>query len=191
MSVLTFWRRLSSDVWSVVIGHCVNASPAKIVSPMLSFGLSAMNEPATAFAASRRLGFRSSASIDVDTSIESMMSMPSTVRSSHALRVCGRHRASTMSVNVAQRRAVGSHASLWRSVFGASARSQVSLSVIVGSERLRYLTYHIRYGMRSISSRKYSLFANSICFFSTRVVVSCCPAYAMMRRQGPLLHIIL
>ena len=80
MSVRTPCSRLSSDAWSVVIGHWVNASPAKMVRPMLSFGRPEMNSAATLFAASMRLGFRSSASIEVETSIAIMISMPSVVR---------------------------------------------------------------------------------------------------------------
>ena len=78
MSVRTLCNMLSNDVWSVVIGHCVNASPAKIVRPILSLGLPEMNSAATSLAASMRLGFKSSASMEVDTSMASMMSMPST-----------------------------------------------------------------------------------------------------------------
>ena len=85
MSVRTFCRRLSRLAWSVVIGHCVNDSPAKMVSPILSSGRPEINSAATSFAASIRLGLRSSASIDVDTSIASMMSMPSVVRLPHEL----------------------------------------------------------------------------------------------------------
>ncbi len=85
MSVRTLCNRLSSDAWSVVIGHCVNASPAKIVRPILSLGLPEMNSAATSLAASIRFGFKSSASMEVDTSMASMMSMPSTCLCPHEL----------------------------------------------------------------------------------------------------------
>ena len=120
MSVLTPCKRFSSEAWSVVIGHCVKASPAKIVSPMLSFGRSAMNSEATLFAASIRFGLRSSASIEVETSIASIMSMPSVVRSFHEFRVCGRAKAKTISVKAASRSSIGRLSSLIRQLFGAN-----------------------------------------------------------------------
>ena len=85
MSVRTDCNMYNRDVWSVVIGHCVKDSPANMVRPILSLGRPAMNSAATFFAASIRLGLRSSASIEVETSIASMMSMPSTDFVSHAL----------------------------------------------------------------------------------------------------------
>ena len=85
ISVRTLCNILMSDVWSVVMGHCVKASPAKIVNPMLSLGRSAINSAATFFAASNRLGFKSSASMEVETSIASIMLIPSTCFSPHEL----------------------------------------------------------------------------------------------------------
>ena len=87
MSQLTLLKRFSSTAWSVVMGHCVNDSPEKMVRPMLSFGRPAMNSDATFLAASMRLGRRSSASIEVEMSMHSMMSMPSIVRSLQELLV--------------------------------------------------------------------------------------------------------
>ena len=164
-SVLVFCKRLSNDAWSVVIGHWVNASPANIVRPMLSLGRSEMNDEATFFAASMRFGFRSSASMDVDISMASMMSMPSTVRSSHALRVCGRQSTITSSASVIHLKAMGVQTSLWRNVFGASFSNHVSLRVIVGSDFFLNWKYHTRYGISRSRSRKYSLFANSMFVF--------------------------
>ena len=119
MSVLTPFSRLSNEAWSVVIGHCVNASPANMVRPMLSLGRSAMNDAATSFAASIRLGFRSSASILVDTSMASIMSMPSTFLSSHALWVCGRAIAITIIAKATQRSIMGRCINLTLSPTGA------------------------------------------------------------------------
>ena len=119
ISVLVPFRRFCNEAWSTVIGHWVNASPAKIVRPILSFGRSAINSPATALAASIRLGFKSSASILVDTSIASMISMPSTVFSFHALRVCGRARAITMRMNAIHLSAIGTPISLTLQLTGA------------------------------------------------------------------------
>ena len=119
ISVLTFCKRFSSEAWSVVIGHCVKASPAKIVRPMLSSGRPEMNSAATSLAASIRLGFRSSASMDVDTSMASMMSMPSTVLLPHELCVCGRAKMMTMSAKVTQRNSIGISRMRSRQLFGA------------------------------------------------------------------------
>ena len=119
MSVRTFCKRLSSEAWSVVIGHWVKASPANIDKPMLSLGRPMINSDATALAASIRLGLRSSASILVETSMASIMSMPSTDLFFHELLVCGRAITITMSVNVTMRNSSWSGISLTRQLFGA------------------------------------------------------------------------
>ena len=106
MSVRTFCSRLSNEAWSVVMGHCVKASPAKMLRPMLSLGRPEINSAATCLAASRRLGFRSSANIDVLTSIASMMSIPSTVLFFHELRVCGRASTTTIMVKASIRSSI-------------------------------------------------------------------------------------
>ena len=90
ISVLTSCNILNKDAWSVVIGHCVKASPAKIVKPILSFSLSEINSEATFLAASILLGFKSSANIERETSIASIISMPKTDFLLHELGVCGR-----------------------------------------------------------------------------------------------------
>ncbi len=119
MSVRTPCSRFSSEVWSVVIGHCVKASPAKMVRPMLSFGRPEMNSAATFLAASMRFGFRSSASIEVETSIASIMSMPSVVRSLHELRVCGLASTMTSSTKASTRSSVGKWSIRIRRLLGA------------------------------------------------------------------------
>jgi len=119
MSVRTLCSRLSSDVWSVVIGHWVKASPAKMVRPILSLGRPEMNSAATSLAASMRLGFKSSANIEVETSIANMMSMPSTCLCPQELWVWGRARMKTMSVNTTQRSSIGALTSRTRQLFGA------------------------------------------------------------------------
>ena len=103
ISVRTFCNRFSSEAWSVVIGHCVKASPANIDSPILSLGRPVINSAATCLAASIRLGFRSSASIDVETSIASMMSIPSIVWFFHEFWVCGRASTNTTNTKTAIR----------------------------------------------------------------------------------------
>ena len=124
------------------MGHCVNASPANIVNPMLSLGLPDMKSAATSFAASMRLGFKSSASIDVDTSMASMMSMPSTVLLPHELCVWGRARTMTISVNVMQRSSIGRFMICSRQLFGALRYALVSLIRIVGSLFFLPRKYH-------------------------------------------------
>ena len=119
MSVRTFCNRLSSEVWSVVMGHCVKASPAKMLRPMLSSGRPEMNSAATCLAASRRLGFRSSASILVETSMASMMSMPSIDLFFHEFWVCGRAMARTSIVKASMRSIICSGTNLCFQLFGA------------------------------------------------------------------------
>ena len=119
MSVLTLWSRLSSVWWSTVIGHCVNASPAKMVSPILSSGRPEINSAATSLAASSLLGLglMSMASILVDTSMASMMSMPSTERSPHELWVLGRASTTTTIVKARSLRSMGRWMSRCRQLF--------------------------------------------------------------------------
>ena len=119
ISVLTLCNRFISDAWSVVIGHWVKASPAKMVNPILSLGRSAMNSEATFLAASNLLGFKSSANIEVETSIASMISMPSTCLLSQELWVCGRAITMTISTNAMQRNPIGKSINLIFQLFGA------------------------------------------------------------------------
>ena len=61
----------------MVIGHWVKLSPAKTTMPILSYGLWAMNSMAISLAALSLSGLKSRASILVDTSMASIMSIPS------------------------------------------------------------------------------------------------------------------
>ena len=119
ISVLTLLNILISDAWSVVIGHCGKASPAKIVQPILSFGLSDINSEATFFAASKRFGFKSSANIDVETSIASIISIPSTCLLPHEVCVCGRAITITMNIKAKHRNTIGKLISFIFQLFGA------------------------------------------------------------------------
>ena len=103
-----------------------------------------INSDATALAASIRLGLRSSANILVDTSMASMMSIPSTDLFFHELLVCGRASTSTSRVNVAMRSNNCRGISLTRQLFGAYLNANVSLIRIVGSLFFLYITYHIK-----------------------------------------------
>ena len=107
ISALTLFNRLISEAWSVVIGHCVNDSPAKIVRPILSSGRPDINSVATLLAASILFGFKSSASILVETSTASIMSMPSTCLLPQLLLVCGRASIITNKINISMRKTVG------------------------------------------------------------------------------------
>ena len=78
-----------------------------------------INSEATALAASMRLGLRSSASILVDTSMASIMSMPSTDLFFHELLVCGRASTITIRVNVTMRNSSWSGMSFTRQLLGA------------------------------------------------------------------------
>ena len=90
ISHFTALSMLSTTAWSIVRGHWVKLSPAKIVSPILSFFLLFTKFAATSFAASMRLGRKSIASILVDTSVASMISIPSMLLSSQLSVDCGR-----------------------------------------------------------------------------------------------------
>ncbi len=50
------FSKFNSTLWSVVSGHCVKLSPAKITRPILSFFLSIINSDATLLAACSRSG---------------------------------------------------------------------------------------------------------------------------------------
>ena len=91
-----------------------------------------------------RLGFRSSASIDVDTSIASMMSIPSTVLFFHEFCVCGRASANTSSTKTATRNHSCSGISATFHERVTSRYTDVSLMRIVGSVFLLYSRYHTK-----------------------------------------------
>ena len=113
----TLRNMLSSTAWSMVRGHCVNASPAKMVRPMLSFGRLAMNSCATALAASMRSGLRSCAHILVEMSSTIMMSIPSVWALRQEWLVCGRARTTMTSASVSIRRQNGNWTRAMRGVF--------------------------------------------------------------------------
>src|SRR5690606_41490849 len=62
---------------SLVTGVSVKLSPAYTTRPILSDGRPLINSEATSRKASRRLGFRSLASILAETSIDNTISIPS------------------------------------------------------------------------------------------------------------------
>ena len=136
------FSRFSRAVWSMVMGHCVYASPANTVSPMLSFSLPFMNSIATLRAACTRLGLRSSASILVETSMQSIMSIPSTLVLLHELAVCGRARAHTMAVYPAMVRTKGRCVSHTLHVRPARRKLAVELTLSEGVDFLCFSTYH-------------------------------------------------
>ena len=162
ISVRTLCRSVSKVLCSTVIGHCVNASPAKIVSPILSFSRFDTNSAAVFLAASRRFGLRSCRSILVDTSMDIMISIPSTVFVSNELCICGLAMAVTIRANVSMRNTMGTCSSHILQLLGANLYAFVSLIRMVGSVFLLKRKYHNKYGMSRSSNRKYSLLANSI-----------------------------
>ena len=87
---------------------------------MLSFGLPEINSAATFLAASKRLGFKSSASIEVDTSIANIISMPSTERSSQALWVWGRAKTQMIKMKARHLNTIGACTKRVRQLFGAN-----------------------------------------------------------------------
>ena len=71
------------------MGHCVKLSPAKTTNPILSFGLPSIKSCATCLAASSLLGLKSSANIELEISIASVISIPSELIFSLLRTVCG------------------------------------------------------------------------------------------------------
>ena len=90
-----------------------------------------------------RFGRRSSASMLVETSIASMMSIPSTVSLFHELEVCGRASTSTIITKASNRSISESGISMTFQLRGAKRNANVSLMRIVGSDFFLYITYHI------------------------------------------------
>ena len=93
----------NNTAWSTVNGHWVKVSPANNVIPILSLGRPLINSAATSLAASSLFGFKSSASILVETSIASIISIPSISLFCHLLVVCGRARTKITSTKARQR----------------------------------------------------------------------------------------
>ena len=100
---LILWIISSNTAWSTVSGHWVNVSPANRVIPILSFGRPLINSAATSLAASSLFGFKSSASILVDTSIASIISIPSISLFCHLLVLCGRANTTIIKANAMTR----------------------------------------------------------------------------------------
>ena len=99
-----------SDVtteWSSVSGACVKALPAKITTPRRSLRRPATKSAATALDASMRLGSRSSASIELEMSSASTMSIPSATTFSPVTPVWGRANATTRHTSANPRSAAG------------------------------------------------------------------------------------
>ena len=103
----TSFIKFSRTAWSTVSGHCVKLSPANSVIPTLSFGRPLMNSAATSLAASKRLGFKSSANILVETSIASIISIPSISLFCQLSVVCGRDKTIIISAKAIIRNANG------------------------------------------------------------------------------------
>ena len=140
----------------------MNASPANIDRPMLSLGRPFMKSAATDLAASMRLGFRSSASILVETSMHIIMSMPSISVSCQRSVVWGRARIMASMANATS-----------SSMNGRCMRYDFQLrpiplnmpveGIVSVALRLRPLrTYHTTAGIISRSSSRYALFAKVI-----------------------------
>ena len=107
MPVLICPNSVWSVLRSVVRGLCVKLSPAKATIPMRSLGLSATNLAATSFAAVIRSGSKSRASMLVDTSIASTISIPSVVVELPFSEFCGRANATSSSATAVQRNTNG------------------------------------------------------------------------------------
>ena len=99
--LLTSWNKLISTLWSVVSGHWVKLSPAKITKPTRSFIRLLMKSIATFLEASNRSGFKSCASILPEISIAKTISIPFVVLSSQLVEDCGRAKAIIIKVTAA------------------------------------------------------------------------------------------
>ena len=121
-----------------------------------------MNSAATCLAASIRFGFKSSASILVDTSTASMMSIPSISVFCQLSVVCGRASTSTIITNVKIRSTNGACSKYTFQLRGACMYIRVVDTCMVGSVFLRRITYHTIYGISSNSRNRYSIFAKII-----------------------------
>ena len=103
----TAWKRLTNAVWSMVSGHCVKLSPANTTKPIWSLGRARIKSEPTFFAASSRLGLRSSASIVPEISRAIMMSIPSVLSDCQRLVSCGRAKATDSRITAATRSTKG------------------------------------------------------------------------------------
>ena len=86
-----------ADTKSLVMGNCTNASPAKTISPTLSFSNLSMRRDIIFFDFSRRLGAISSASIEFEMSSAITVSIPCRVTVSIFEPNCGRARTTVIS----------------------------------------------------------------------------------------------
>ena len=152
----------STAAWSIVSGHCVKLSPAKIVRPILSFLRLFTKFAATSFAASMRLGLKSIASILVETSVASMISIPSMSLSSQLSDVCGRARTIITIDSVTMRKANGRCTSDVLSVLTRFAKGSSEETFIAESILLPFSRYHTTYAISGIKSNKYDILAKNI-----------------------------
>ena len=144
------------------MGHCVYASAAKTVSPILSLGRAEINSVATLLAACIRFGCKSSASILVLASIASIMSMPSTCEFFQEFLPCGRAIIIIIKAIVMSRSTNG--VCIRRSfIVGRMCLYAYVSDIVMDASRLLWRRkYHTAYGISSNSSRRTSLFANVI-----------------------------
>ena len=122
----TDWNRLTNTAWSIVNGHCVKLSPAKTTNPIWSLGRASTKSDATCLAASRRLGFKSSANIVPDMSNAIMISMPSVDSDDQRFVSCGRASASDNKIIAATRRIKGRCSRRTRNDLGCFCITRVS-----------------------------------------------------------------
>ena len=147
-------RYCSNCALSTVIGTPVRLSPAKITIPILSLSRPAINWAATFFAASKRSGSKSRASIDDDTSIAITMSVPSVEVVRQLSRNCG------LAITMMRQARVASRSTKrrWRrycfQVRGSFAKGEVVDSDSVAWRRRCLSTYHTTNGTRTRSVHK-------------------------------------
>ena len=161
---LTEWKRLTSTAWSVVSGHCVKLSPANTTRPIWSFGRESTNSVATALAASKRLGLRSSPSMVPEISNAIIISIPSVLSDCQRLLSCGRASANESKAIAATRNTMGTCISHTRQLLGCSIRLSVEDNCTVARVRCSFHIYHPTTGTSSKSRNKYPGFANVIIF---------------------------
>ena len=162
MPNFTDWKRLTNTAWSVVRGHCVKLSPANTTKPIWSLGRESTNSVATALAASRRLGLRSSPSMVPEISNAIMMSIPSVDSDCQRLLNCGRAKAKDNNITNSTRNTKGTWINHTRKLLGCCCKLAVEDNCTDARAVRNFHIYHPTTGISSSNKNKYPGLANVI-----------------------------
>ena len=144
----------------MVNGHCVKLSPANTTKPIWSFGRDRTNSVATALAASKRFGLRSSPSMVPEISSAIMMSIPSVDSDCQRLLSCGRASAKANRVMAATRNTKGTWINHTRMLLGWCDKFSVDDNCTAARVLWSFHIYHPTTGISSKSKNKYPGLAN-------------------------------